>query len=90
MRREGRRQVRAMSCRLSWVRAGIARLPSRKNGRAGLLAVVGKVKVKAPNELVLTSVVALRMCNKGVGTQCENGDGGIVVPSNGAIIKCVK
>lgn len=61
-----------MSCRLSWVRVGIARLPNRKNGRAGLLVVVGKVKVKARNDFVLTSVVALRKCNKGAGTQCED------------------
>ena len=81
MTREGRRQVRAMSGRLSWVKAGIARLPSRKNGRAGPLAVVGKGKVKVPNDLVLTSVVALR-CEKGAGTQCEDCDG-TVVPSKG-------
>lgn len=60
-----------MSCRLSWVRAGIARLPSRKNGRAGLLVVVGKVKVKAPNDLMLTLVVVLRKCDKRSGTQCK-------------------
>lgn len=69
--RGGRRQVRAMSSRLSWARAGIARLPSRKNDQAGLLVVVGKAKVKASNDLMLTLVVALRKCNKG-STQCKD------------------
>jgi hypothetical protein len=55
--RGGRRQARTMSCHLSWEMGVNARLLSHKNGPAGLLTVVEKVKVKTAGTvegLVLT------------------------------------
>jgi len=72
--RGGRRQARAMFCRLSWVRGVIVRLRSRRNDLAGLWAVVVMVMVKMPwkmNDLVLTLVTGLRRCN-GSGTLRED------------------
>lgn len=46
-----------MSCHLSWVMGVNARLLNHKNGPAGLLVVVEKVKVRMAgtvNDLVLT------------------------------------
>jgi hypothetical protein len=56
--RVGRPQDLAMTCHLSWARAGIARLPNHKSGPAELLVVaVERVKVRTPwtmGDLVLT------------------------------------
>jgi len=60
-----------MFCHLSWVKGATARLLSRRNGLAGQLAVVGKVKVKAMNSLVMPLVFGLRRCN-GAGTLRED------------------
>jgi hypothetical protein len=55
--RGGRRQAQTMSCHLSWAMGANARLLSHKNGQAGLLMVVEKVKVRMAgtvDDLVLT------------------------------------
>jgi hypothetical protein len=55
--RGGRRQARTMFCHLSWGMGVNARLLSHKNGPAGLLMVVEKVKARMAgtvDDLVLT------------------------------------
>jgi hypothetical protein len=72
--RVGRRQARAMFCRLSSVMVEIVRLLRRKNGPAGLWEVVEMVVVKMAwrmNEQLLTLVTGPGRCN-GSGTLRED------------------